>query len=140
MPKGPFTLSTRSSKSFAATVANLYAANARVQAAVKREVKSSGFRLQRAMKDRAPVDTGFMKRHIGLTFTPQGYGYEVGLREAEFEAAGKPNYFLFQEFGTVNMAPRPFVFPARNAEAPVFKDKVVQAVRDALRKGKGRRG
>lgn len=115
-------------------VANLFAADARAQKAVRSTVATYGNKQYRLSRELAPVDTGFLRASIRLRFSDDGLAYEVGVREKDYTDAGLPFYALYQEFGTRFMAAQPFIFPARDQIAPEFKRALGANVRGAIRR------
>lgn len=125
------TLATRNAAGLAA---NFYAADRRVQRAVRRVVERAGVReFERARAD-APVDTGFMRSQLRLAFSEHGYLYELGFDEADFTGAGKPFYPLYVIFGTTKMPARDFLFGARDALRPAFRADLAAELRAAVRR------
>lgn len=116
-------------------VANLYARDRAAQTAIRRVVRRNGVAQHERARTLAPVDTGFLRSQLRLTFSEQGLVYAVGWRDRDFTDAGLAPYFYYTEFGTSRMAPRPCLFPARDAQAPVFRAEL----RDALRAAVARR-
>lgn len=125
------TISTRNLRGL---VANLSAADAVMQRQARRTVKRYGEKQWRLTRELAPVDTGFLREHIRLRFSEDGLIYEVGFLEEDFREAGLPFYAIFTEWGTRFMAPRPCVFPARDAIAPEFRSALGANIRGALRR------
>lgn len=115
-------------------VANLFAADARAQKAIRRTVRTYGEKQFRLTRELAPVDTGFLRAHIRLRVSEDGLAYEVGLRDKDFTDAGLVNYGIFQEFGTRFMKAQPFIFPARDTIAPEFKSALGANVRAAIKR------
>jgi HK97 gp10 family phage protein len=74
-------------------------------------------------KTRAPVDTGALKNSIQAR--PRD--------ELTSEVVVGQEYGLYQEFGTVKMAARPFLRPAVEEVAPAFEAAVTQAIEEAAR-------
>lgn len=68
-------------------------------------IKRNGAQMQQRAQSLAPVDTGFLKRDITLSFTNAG---------VEFAAAisGDAEYDPYQEYGTRFMAGKPHIRPA----------------------------
>lgn len=62
-------------------------------------------------KELAPVRTGTLRRSIAV---------EDGPGELEVSIGTDVEYAIFQEFGTVHMAARPFLRPALEQEGPAF--------------------
>jgi HK97 gp10 family phage protein len=70
---------------------------------------------------RAPVDTGALKASIHV---------EPKTTDNERTVADGVNYGIYQEFGTVKMAARPFMLPGVLAAAEGFKDAIGEWVFD----------
>lgn len=103
-----------------------------LKAGVRQEVKKSGVRLLSMSKATSPVDTGFMRDHIRLTFTPAGFGYDVGWKQSDFRAAGLAWYPPFVIYGTRRMPARPFIEIAWNRERPTFTEAVKAVIRRVM--------
>ena len=125
---------TMQTRNAAGVIANMHAADRRVQAAVRRTVRDTGFAEYSLAYTLCPVDTGFMQDNLTLEFFPSELGYELGWKEEDFAAVGKAPYFIFTEFGTTKMAAQPCLFPARDAERPKFRRKLLQNIRTANRR------
>ncbi len=123
------TLSTRNVKG---VVANLFARDAQAQKDIRRETTKSGRRVFEVAVALCPFDTGFEQEHLQLTYTEQGFGFEVGWDEADFIAAGLPFYPLYTEFGTTKMAAQPCLFPAHALERPRYQRNISRAVQRAM--------
>jgi HK97 gp10 family phage protein len=126
------TVGTRGTSALAA---NFRAADARVQRSARALVAKYAERQFRLTRELAPVDTGFLRSHIRKRVSDDGLAYEVGVREEDFEGAGKPFYPVYLEFGTRFMAARPFIFPARDAVAPEFRRALSAELRKSIRRG-----
>jgi HK97 gp10 family phage protein len=125
------TVGTRNARALAA---NFAAADQRVQKSARQIVARYAEKQFRLTRELAPVDTGFLRAHIRKRISDDGLAYEVGVREDDFEGAGKPFYPLYLEFGTRFMAARPFVFPARDAIAPEFRRALRAELSKAIRR------
>ena len=79
---------------------------------VKNIVKLNGSELQQKAQEKAPVDTGTLKRSIKLDIEDGGMRAVV---EAEAE------YAPYQEFGTRFMDAQPYMKPAFNQQQAKFK-------------------
>lgn len=80
--------------------------------AVKRVVKQNGAELQTRAQRNAPVDTGTLKRSIGLEISDGGL-------TAKSEATAE--YAPYQEWGTRYMDAQPYMRPAFNVQKEQFK-------------------
>lgn len=136
-------------RGLSALAANFHAADARAQRAAREVVVTYAEKQFRLTRSLAPVDTGFLRAHIRRRISDDGLAYEIGLRDEDFEDAGKlsqitlpdgevvdVNYGLFVEFGTRFMKAQPFLFPARDKIKPEFK----RALRGELSAAIRRRG
>lgn len=88
--------------------------------AVKTVVKKNGSRLQSRAQDNAPVDTGALKRGIGLEIEDGGM---TAVSEATEHYAG------YVEYGTRKMQAKPYMKPAFDKVKKQFKadlDKLVK--------------
>lgn len=79
---------------------------------VKLVVKTHGAQMQLGAQRRAPVKTGFLKRHIMLDLTSDGMTARV-TSQAPYAAA--------QEYGTRYQSGTPHVGPAYRAQAILFE-------------------
>lgn len=79
---------------------------------VKRVVRHNGAGMQEKAQRNAPVDTGTLKRGIGLEITDNGMSAEV-----------KPtaDYSAYVELGTRFMEAQPYLKPAFDAQKEEFK-------------------
>ena len=84
----------------------------RILDAVKMVVRLNGAQLQEKAVRKAPVDTGTLKRSIGLTIDDGGMAAQV---EPTVE------YAPYQEYGTRFMEAQPFVGPAFREQKEIFK-------------------
>lgn len=87
---------------------------------VKRAVRHNGAQMQEKAMNQAPVDTGTLKRSIGLEIT------EMGLT-AEVEPTAE--YAPYVELGTRFMDPQPYLKPSFEEQKEKFKrdmDKLVE--------------
>ena len=125
---------TMQTRNAAGVIANMHAADRRVQATVRRTVRDAGFAEYSLAYGLCPVDTGFMQDNLTLEFLPSELGYELGWKEEDFAREGKPSYFIFTEFGTTKMAAQPALFPARDAVRPQFRSRLRRNIRTAIRR------
>lgn len=112
-------------------VANIYAANERVQEGIRGAVKQVGEEQRAATEAEAPRDTGFLASHTRLDLSPEGLTYTVGYSEADFAAAGLPPYFYYVILGTSRMQANPYLFNVHER----YRPRVTEAVGAAVRKG-----
>lgn len=116
----------------AAIIARMYAVYPDVVAAAKVAVRESAERIRDRTKDTVRVDTHFMQEHTEAFISAEGLTFEVGWREAEFDAAGLPFYPIYQEFGTVHMSANPALSNAYAEEKPRFQAEVSRLAREAI--------
>lgn len=81
--------------------------------AVKKAVKLNGSEMNKQAKVNAPVDTGTLKRSIGLKIKNKGLSAEV---EATAE------YAAYVEWGTRYQAPQLYISDAFEKQKPKFKN------------------
>lgn len=79
---------------------------------VKKVVRHNGAEMQTKAMQNAPVDTGTLKRSIGLEMTDGGLTAEV---------TPAAEYAPYVELGTRFMEAEPFVKPAFDAQKEIFK-------------------
>ncbi|MBA3341638.1 MAG: HK97 gp10 family phage protein [Gemmatimonadaceae bacterium] len=131
-------------RNVSAVIANLHAANGRIQAAARREVKQAGENMYELAYSACPVDTGFMRDNLSLEYTPKGLGFSVGWNEDDFLAAGLPFYPPYVVFGVepgtdVNgrsypgQAAQDPLTPAYNEASAQLLDGLRFAIRSAVR-------
>lgn len=87
---------------------------------VKRVVKENGKSLQEAAQRKAPVDTGTLKRSIGLEIRDGGLTAEV---EPTAEHAA------YVEYGTRYMNAQPYMRPSYTAQKEQFKSDLKKLTR-----------
>ena len=90
-------------------------------------VKKNANALRKAIKDRAPVDTGNLRDSIAARFEKDGLGADVG------PTRPKGSHAHFLEFGTVKMPARPFITPAAEEQRDKYLNDVRAAVRGAIK-------
>lgn len=88
--------------------------------AVKRIVQMNGAELQQKAMRGAPVDTGNLKRSIGLRLTDGGM-------TAEVEPTAE--YAPYVEYGTRFMNAKPYMRPAYDAQKTRFKSDLERLMR-----------
>jgi len=88
--------------------------------AVKTVVKKNGSRLQEQAQQGAPVDTGNLRRSIGLEIE------DAGLTAC---SAAKAHYSGYVELGTRFMAAQPYMKPAFNVVKTQFKSDLQRLVK-----------
>ena len=87
---------------------------------VKKAVRLNGSELQTKAKEKAPVDTGQLKRSIGLEITDGGLTAEV---------ERGVDYAAYQEYGTRFMNAQPFMRPALQEQAKQFRKDLERCVK-----------
>lgn len=87
---------------------------------VKKIVKEHGANLQKKAQRNAPIDTGTLKRSIGLEIKNEGISAEV-------EATA--DYSAYVELGTRFMQAQPYLMPAFNEQKEKFKKDMKNLVR-----------
>lgn len=87
---------------------------------VKKAIQVNGSELQTKAKEKAPVDTGQLKRSIGLEITDGGLTAEV-----------EPgvDYAAYQEYGTRFMNAQPFMRPSLQEQAKQFRKDLERCVK-----------
>lgn len=90
---------------------------------VKQIVKDNGAALQEAAQRKAPVDTGNLKRNIGLEIRDGGLTAEVE-PTAEYAA-----YVEYVEYGTRYMNAQPYMRPSYTAQKEKFKSDLKKLTR-----------
>ena len=88
--------------------------------AVRTVVQKNGADLQGNAQEKAPVDTGTLKRSIGLNLTDSGLTATV---------APTGEYAPYQEYGTRYMDAQPFVGPAFNEQKNKFVNDMKKLVK-----------
>ena len=87
---------------------------------VKKIVRKHGAELQKNAKRNAPIDTGTLKRSIGLEIENAGLSAEVEPKE---------DYSAYVELGTRFMQAQPYLMPAFNEQKEEFKKDMKNLVR-----------
>ncbi len=88
--------------------------------AVRDVVKKNGSELQAKAQRNAPVDTGTLKRSIGLEICDNGL---------TVESEATADYAAYQEYGTRFMKAQPYMRPAFNVQKEQFKRDLSKMVR-----------
>ncbi len=117
-------------RNLSAVIANLQALNKSLQTEIRAAVKQGGEGMHATAYTLCPVDTGFMRDHLALEFTPKGYGFEIGWKQDDFLGAGLDFYPPFVVFGTVSQAPQDPLTPAYNDGS----ERLIASVREAMRR------
>lgn len=91
--------------------ASLTRAAAEAQTRSRTVMRKVAYDIQADAQRAAPVDTGFLRSSIGVTF--QGNQYVT-----RFTVAPTADYAGYVEFGTSRMPPRPYMQPALDRNLP----------------------
>ncbi len=95
---------------------------AALEAELPRVVTRTGLRVEAGAKQRARVDTGYMRGQIRWTPKTAMSG----------EVVGGADYTIDNEYGTVNMSAQPMFTPASEEARPIFEVEVEEAVKRAI--------
>lgn len=82
-----------------------------LEAKVKQTVIRNASEMQKKAMELTPVDTGFLKRSIGLTEWPSGFGISV---------SPTAEYAPYVEYGTRYQSAQPFMRPAFQQQEKKF--------------------
>lgn len=85
-------------------------------------VRKTAYDIERAAKNKVPVDTGNLKGSIGHS-DARSVGRSGTLA---IEIGPTASYGAYVEFGTSRMAPQPFMGPAADQHAPAFEQAMQQ--------------
>jgi HK97 gp10 family phage protein len=96
---------------------------AALEASLPKVVERTGLRVEAGAKQRARVDTGYMRGQIRWMPASPLRG----------EVVGGADYTIYNEYGTVNMSAQPMFTPAAEEAKPLFDAEVEKAVQQALR-------
>lgn len=89
-------------------------------------VRKNANALRKAIKDRAPVDSGNLRDSIAARYDKDGLGAEVG------PTRPKGSHAHFLEFGTVKMPAQPFITPSAEEQREKYLNDVRKAVKGAI--------
>lgn len=106
-------------------------AKADARAAVQR----AGTKFKEVVQATVAYDTGFMHDHVRVEYTPQGYAFEGGWNQDDFDAAGLAFYPPFVELGTSRMQARPSIEPAYREVAARLDADLAATLRASLERG-----
>lgn len=87
---------------------------------VKKVVRKNGVGLQKAAQKKAPIDTGILKRSVGIDITDSGMTATVE-PTAEYSA--------YVEYGTRFMKAQPYMKPALEEQEKLFKSDMQKLVK-----------
>lgn len=87
---------------------------------VQQVVRNNSMEFERKAKEKAPVDTGFLKR-----------GIQVKVGNLEGRITSTANYSGYLEYGTRYMRAQPFMRPTYNEIKNQFKEQLKKAVEDS---------
>lgn len=90
---------------------DLRSGGSRVDFYAKRALEKTAFDIQAMAQFAVPVQTGFLKNSIGVSFSEGGLAAEIG---------PTADYGVFIEFGTSVMSPQPYLIPAFDRNVPLF--------------------
>lgn len=93
-----------------------------IQSETATAVNRAGFEVEREAKDRARVDTGYMRGQIRWMLHGRFSG----------EVVGGADYTIDNEFGTAFMSAQPMFVPAAEAVRPRFEAEMRAALRKAV--------
>lgn len=113
-------------------VANLFAADKRVQRGVRELVADTAGRQYQRTADLTPKDTFFSVEHLRLDFTPDHLGYTVGWRAEDYEAAGLAFYAPYFVFGTSTSPAQDPLTPAQREADGYMRTRLGRIVRTAI--------
>ena len=116
-----------------------------VRAAATKALEKNADEIVDYMRRLAPVLEGGLVQSIGWTWgaTPSGATAIVSggapiagaLRITIYAGGGDEFYAWFQEFGTVDMPPSPFFFPAYRGKKSKAKGRLTRAINKAIKSG-----
>lgn len=86
----------------------------------------TAYDIERTAKERAPVDTGNLRRSIGHS------DLRISADSILVEIGPSANYGEYVEYGTSRMSPQPYLTPAFDTHTPVWERVLQQIVDDAL--------
>ena len=104
-------------------LARLATAQTTTDKAVHNVVKNATEQTKANAKEKAPVDTGFMKSHIKTSYPAQKTG----------EVRSEASYSGFVEYGTRYMADQPFMKPALEDAIDEYKSDLLKTMKEALK-------
>ncbi len=85
----------------------------------------------------SPFDTGFMASHVTYVPLQKGwFDFEVGWYRKDFDLAGHPPYYFFQEFGTIHHAAQPSLGPAWRELSPHLQRDAAALIRRTMVEGR----
>jgi hypothetical protein len=111
--------------------ANFKAYERAVQTNVRAAQQENGAEHQRAVMDEAPKRTGFLAKHVQLSFSEGGLAYEVFHQDSDFLNAGFAAYYWFVIFGTSRMAGNDYMFRATERFRPIGVQRIADAMKSA---------
>ena len=119
-------------------VRQLRAFTPKARTAIKATIGEYAAKEYQMAYDLCPKDTFFMADHIRVAFSRGGYAYRIGWQRRDFEAAGKPGYYFWQEFGfrhhiTGQFIQNPCLQPTRRVMGPRFQKALERTIARAVR-------
>lgn len=107
-----------------------------VTANIRKEMDHFGAVVLDDMKAGAPPDDpstpGYSVDQLRKVVSSDGLAVKIGI--IGVRASRKAFWLRFFEFGTVKMAARPFMHPAFERNKMLVKEKIIPALRDAMKK------
>ena len=111
-----------------------------VRKAARAALEENATAIVAEMKRLVPVDQGDLRDSIGWTWgaAPKGTITAASATSGEdvltiYAGGGDAFHAIFQEFGTVNMPPTPFFFPAYRSKKRGAKSRITRRIRKAIR-------
>jgi len=94
---------------------------------LRKAVRRNANALRKAIRGRAPVDTGNLRNSIRAKYEKDGFGADVG------PTRPKGSHAHLLEFGTVKMAAKPFITPAAEEQRNKYMNDIKNAIRGAIK-------
>jgi len=94
---------------------------------LRRAVRRNANVLRKAIRERAPVDSGNLRDSIRARYDKDGFGADVG------PTRPKGSHAHLLEFGTVKMSARPFITPAAEEQRNKYSNDIKNAIRGAIK-------
>ncbi|TCN25485.1 HK97 gp10 family phage protein [Mesobacillus foraminis] len=92
--------------------------------ALSEVVKETALKIQVSAKQRAPVDSGHLKRNIVVQLNSEGTNAKIGTLGSDVK------YAPHVEHGTKNTPAQPFLFPSFEEEKPEYLRKIADILGD----------
>jgi HK97 gp10 family phage protein len=97
-----------------------------IDEASKKSIKESCSKIKDSAKDLCPVDTGELRNSIADRYTSESLLHSGEVYTDEEHAP-------YVEFGTVNRAPEPFMYPAYNQNKEFIIQYLINAIEKSMR-------